>query len=162
MAREFGINLTLIQSAISGNVLRKKLMARRILRRAEQFESPKIAVLGIAFKGGTDACRESPAVDIVKELLLLGARNIEIYDPQALSNARKIFHEQVAYANDAESCAKDADILVVLTEWEEFRSINLRGIASLMRHRVIEDLRNIFNSEEAVKAGFEYSAIGRP
>lgn len=162
MAREFGINLTLIQSAILGNVLRKKLMARRILRKAEQFESPKIAVLGIAFKGGTDDCRESPAVDIVKELLLLGARNIEIYDPQALSNARKIFHEQVAYANDAESCAKDADILVVLTEWEEFRSINLKRIASLMRHRVIEDLRNIFNSEEAVKAGFEYSAIGRP
>lgn len=161
MAREVGINLSLIQSAISGNVLRKKLMARRILRKAESFKFPKIAILGIAFKGGTDDCRESPAVDIVKELLLLGAQNIEIYDPKALGNAKKIFRERVTYAKDVDSCAKDADVLVVLTEWEEFRSINLKKIASLMKHRVIEDLRNVLDSEEAIKMGFEYSSIGR-
>ena len=129
MAREVGINLSLIQSAISGNVLRKKLMARRILRKAEAFTSPKIAVLGIAFKGGTDDCRESPAVDIVKELLLLGAKKIEIFDPQALNNAKRIFAESVTYAKDVESCVKDADVLVVLTEWEEFKNINLESLA---------------------------------
>lgn len=161
MAREVGINLSLIQSAISGNVLRKKLMARRILRKAEAFTSPKIAVLGIAFKGGTDDCRESPAVDIVKELLLLGAKKIEIFDPQALNNAKRIFAESVTYAKDVESCVKDADVLVVLTEWEEFKNINLRRISCLMKHRVIEDLRNVLNPEEAVKIGFDYSSIGR-
>ena len=135
--------------------------ARRILRKAEAFTSPKIAVLGIAFKGGTDDCRESPAVDIVKELLLLGAKKIEIFDPQALNNAKRIFAESVTYAKDVESCVKDADVLVVLTEWEEFKNINLRRISCLMKHRVIEDLRNVLNPEEAVKIGFDYSSIGR-
>lgn len=161
MAREVGVNLTLIQSAISGNVLRKKIMARRILRKAEAFPEPKIAVLGIAFKGGTDDCRESPAVDIVKEMLLLGAKHIEIYDPKAMENAKKIFGSEISYATDIYSCAQDADVLVTLTEWNEFKKIDLNKLGSLMKHKIIEDLRNLLDPTEVDKAGFSYSSIGR-
>ncbi len=161
MAREVGVNLTLIQSAISGNLLRKKIMARRIMQKASRFKDPKIAVLGIAFKGGTDDCRESPAVDIVKELQSLGATNISIFDPKALNNAKRIFGNTLSYASSIEECIKDADLLVTLTEWNDFRKLDLAKMAILMRHKIIEDYRNLFDPETASQAGFEYSAIGR-
>ncbi len=161
MAREVGVNLTLIQSAISGNLLRKKIMARRIMQKASRFKDPKIAVLGIAFKGGTDDCRESPAVDIVKELQSLGATNISIFDPKALNNAKRIFGNTLSYASSIEECIKDADLLVTLTEWNDFRTLDLAKMAILMRHKIIEDYRNLFDPETASQAGFEYSAIGR-
>ncbi len=161
MAREVGVNLTLIQSAISGNIVRKKIMARKILQKASRFENPKIAVLGIAFKGGTDDCRESPAVDIIKEMLNLGARNITVYDPKALDNAKSIFGTSLSYASSVTECIKDADLLITLTEWNDFRKLDLTEIAKLMKHRVIEDYRNLFRLETAIQAGFEYSSIGR-
>lgn len=160
MAREVGINLTLIQSAISGNVLRKKIMARRIVSAVSTFIDPKIAILGIAFKGGTDDCRESPAVDIVKEMQLLGCNNIWIYDPKALKNAKNIFKDTVTYADSIEACLKDASVLVTLTEWDAFRNLDLKKIYSLMKDKVIEDLRNLIDPEQAINLGFKYSSIG--
>lgn len=161
MAREVGVNLTLIQSAITGNIVRKKIMARKIVKKASCFENPKIAVLGIAFKGGTDDCRESPAVDIIKEMLNLGAKNIYVFDPQALDNAQKIFGDTLHYASSLTDCVKDADLLITLTEWDDFRELDLTRVAKLMRHRVIEDYRNLFEPKIAIEAGFEYSSIGR-
>lgn len=136
-------------------------MARKILHKASRFENPKIAVLGIAFKGGTDDCRESPAVDIIKEMLNLGARNITVYDPKALDNAKSIFGTSLSYASSVTECIKDADLLITLTEWNDFRKLDLTEIAKLMKHRVIEDYRNLFRPETAIQAGFEYSSIGR-
>lgn len=160
MAREVGVDLTLIQSAISGNVLRKKLMARRILKAASGVSKPRIAVLGIAFKGGTDDCRESPAVDIVRELLLLGADNVVIFDPKAMDNAKKIFGDKVSFAPDAYAALEGADVCAVLTEWKEFKDLDLARAKELMRRPVLEDLRNMLDPKKAQSLGFAYDCIG--
>lgn len=159
MGRQNGVNLTLINAAIVGNADRKKKMAERILEAVKGIESPKIAVLGLAFKDGTDDCRESPAMEIVAELVNLGA-DIAAYDPKAMKNAQNLIGEQISYAKDMYEVLQNADVLAVLTEWNEFKSLDLNKAAGLMRNRKIVDCRNLLNRNEAEKAGFTYQGIG--
>ena len=159
MGRQNGVNLTLINAAIEGNAARKKKMAERILEAVKGIESPKIAVLGLAFKDGTDDCRESPAMEIVAELVNLGA-DIAAYDPKAMKNAQNLIGEQISYAKDMYEALQNADVLAVLTEWNEFKSLDLNKAAGLMRNRKIVDCRNLLNRNEAEKAGFTYQGIG--
>ncbi len=159
MGRQNGVNLTLINAAIVGNADRKKKMAERILEAVKGIESPKIAVLGLAFKDGTDDCRESPAMEIVAELVNLGA-DIAAYDPKAMKNAQNLIGEQISYAKDMYEALQNADVLAVLTEWNEFKSLDLNKAAGLMRNRKIVDCRNLLNRDKAEKAGFTYQGIG--
>lgn len=159
MGRQNGVNLTLINAAIVGNADRKKKMAERILEAVKGIESPKIAVLGLAFKDGTDDCRESPAMEIVAELVNLGA-DIAAYDPKAMKNAQNLIGEQISYAKDMYEVLQNADVLAVLTEWNEFKSLDLNKAAGLMRNRKIVDCRNLLNRDKAEKAGFTYQGIG--
>jgi nucleotide sugar dehydrogenase len=159
MGRQNGVNLTLINAAIVGNADRKKKMAERILEAVKGIESPKIAVLGLAFKDGTDDCRESPAMEIVAELVSRGA-DITAYDPKAARNAQNLIGEQISYAKDMYEALQNADVLAVLTEWNEFKSLDLNKAAGLMRNRKIVDCRNLLNRNEAEKAGFTYQGIG--
>ena len=159
MGRQNGVNLTLINAAIVGNADRKKKMAERILEAVKGIESPKIAVLGLAFKDGTDDCRESPAMEIVAELVSRGA-DITAYDPKAARNAQNLIGEQISYAKDMYEALQNADVLAVLTEWNEFKSLDLNKAAGLMRNRKIFDCRNLLNRNEAEKAGFTYQGIG--
>ena len=159
MGRQNGVNLTLINAAIVGNADRKKKMAERILEAVKGIESPKISVLGLAFKDGTDDCRESPAMEIVAELVNLGA-DIAAYDPKAMKNAQNLIGEQISYAKDMYEVLQNADVLAVLTEWNEFKSLDLNKAAGLMRNRKIVDCRNLLNRNEAEKAGFTYQGIG--
>lgn len=159
MGRQNGVNLTLINAAIVGNADRKKKMAERILEAVKGIESSKIAVLGLAFKDGTDDCRESPAMEIVAELVSRGA-DITAYDPKAARNAQNLIGEQISYAKDMYEALQNADVLAVLTEWNEFKSLDLNKAAGLMRNRKIVDCRNLLNRDKAEKAGFTYQGIG--
>lgn len=152
--------MSLITAAIKGNAERKKQMAGRILDKVKDVKNPKIAVLGLAFKDGTDDCRESPAMDIVGELLLQGA-DITAYDPKAMGTACGLLGNKISYADDMYACLKDADVLAILTEWNEFKALDLVQAAHLMRHKQIVDCRNLINAEQAAANGFDYQGIGK-
>ncbi len=155
-----GIYLSLVENTIHQNDERKIQMAHRILEAVEGIENPKIAVLGLAFKGGTDDCRESPAMEIVAELLLNQA-DITAYDPKALVNAKKLLESKIKYADDAYAAVQGADVVAVLTEWDEFRHLDLDKLAGLMRTKKMVDCRNLLDPETAKRAGFVYQGIGK-
>ncbi|WLQ70995.1 nucleotide sugar dehydrogenase [Campylobacter jejuni] len=160
MGKQNDIDLTLINAAIKGNEERKNHMCERILNSVKDIKNPKIAVLGLAFKDGTDDCRESPAVDIVFKLL---EQKVQIcaYDPKAMDLAKQILGDKIDYANSMYEAIKDADVIAILTEWKEFSSLDLKKACDLLRHKKIIDLRNLIDKNEAVKLGFEYQGIGR-
>lgn len=160
MARQNNVDMTLINAAIDGNIKRKKQMAERILNAIKGIENPKIAVFGLAFKNGTDDCRESPAMDIIYNLLEHKA-NITAYDPKAMGTACQLVGDKISYADDMYACIKDADVLAILTEWEEFKSLDLQKAAELMRNRNIVDCRNLLDAEKACANGFKYQGIGK-
>jgi UDPglucose 6-dehydrogenase len=154
------IDLSIINSTIKGNDQRTINMVDRITDKIADIKTDKIAVLGLAFKGGTDDCRNSPALDIVSELVRRGA-DITAYDPKAMSNAKELIGDKISYANDMHSVADGADVLVILTEWEEFRDLDLDKIKSLLKAPKIVDLRNILDYKTVKASGIEYSSIGR-
>ncbi len=160
MARQNNVEMTLINAAIAGNVKRKQRMAERIWNEVKDLKNPKIAVLGLAFKNGTDDCRESPALEIVGNLLEKNA-DIMAYDPKAMGTACRLLGDKISYADDMYSCLKGADVLAVLTEWNEFKTLDLNLAADLMRHKNIVDCRNLLNAEQALALGFKYQGIGK-
>lgn len=134
MGKQNDIDLTLINAAIKGNEERKNHMCERILNSVKDIKNPKIAVLGLAFKDGTDDCRESPAVDIVFKLL---EQKVQIcaYDPKAMDLAKQILGDKIDYANSMYEAIKDADVIAILTEWKEFSSLDLKKAYDLVRHK---------------------------
>ncbi len=159
MGRKYGASLSLIEAAIRGNDLRKTKMAERILNMVKGVSEAKVAVWGLAFKNGTDDVRCSPALQIVEQMLRSGA-NICVYDPKAMDNARKILGDEVKYAQNAFEAAKDADVLAILTEWDDFAEVNLTELKAIMRSPKVVDLRNMLKSKQPQLQGFEYRCIG--
>ncbi len=160
MGKKFGSHLNLIETTIAENDNRKVKMGQRVIEAIKEHPEGKIAVLGLAFKGGTDDCRESPAIDIIKEMIKY-SRNIMVYDPKALNNAKSILNNTVSYANDAEEACTGADVAVILTEWEDFRTLDLGRLAKIMNCAKIVDLRNMLSADAVKQAGFEYQCIGQ-
>ena len=160
MARMNDVMMTLIEDVIKENAVRKKQMAGRILNMVKGIEKPKIAVLGLAFKNGTDDCRESPAMEILDELLKNDVQ-ITVYDPRAMANAEKLLGDKVLYACDMYDALRGADVLAILTEWDEFKSLDLDKTSQLMHHKNIVDCRNLLSAERALHCGFKYQGIGR-
>ena len=160
MGRANGVSLSLIEAAISGNDARKSAMADRVLAQIKNNPQAKIAVWGLAFKDGTDDCRESPAMQIVGELLKHNA-NITAYDPQAMKNAAKLVGDKIKYASDMYEAAKDAEVLVILTEWPDFRQADMQKVRAQMKTLNIVDLRNLLNPDDVRAMGFKYQGIGR-
>lgn len=160
MARQNDVDMTLIKAAIDGNTKRKQQMAERILESVKSIENPKIAVLGLAFKDGTDDCRESPAMEIIGNLLEVNA-NITAYDPKAMETSKLLIGDKIKYAENMYNTLKDADVLAILTEWQEFKTLDLQKVASLMRNKNIVDCRNLINADEAKKNGFKYMGGGK-
>ncbi|EFU0537803.1 UDP-glucose/GDP-mannose dehydrogenase family protein [Campylobacter jejuni] len=160
MGKQNDIDLTLINAAIKGNEERKNHMCERILNSIKDIKNPKIAIFGLAFKDGTDDCRESPAVDIVFKLL---EQKVQIcaYDPKAMDLAKQILEDKIDYADCMYEAIKDADVIAILTEWKEFSSLDLKKAYDLVRHKKIVDLRNLLDKNEAIKLGFEYQGVGR-
>ncbi|EPZ5327132.1 UDP-glucose dehydrogenase family protein [Campylobacter jejuni] len=160
MGKQNDIDLTLINAAIKGNEERKNHMSERILNSIKDIKNPKIAVLGLAFKDGTDDCRESPAVDIIFKLLEQKVK-ICAYDPKAMDLAKQILEDKIDYADCMYEAIKDADVIAILTEWKEFSSLDLKKAYDLLNHKKIIDLRNLLDKNEAIKLGFEYQGVGR-
>lgn len=159
MGRKYGAKLSLIETTIAQNDARKVSMAQRILAQAQANPQAKIAVLGLAFKGGTDDCRESPAMQILQEIVS-HCDNVSVYDPKAMDNARALIGDKVAYAGDAYAAADGAEVVAILTEWDDFKSLDLAKLKQLMKTPKIVDLRNMLKADEVKQCGFEYSCIG--
>ena len=139
---------------------RKARMGRRALEMVQNRKDAKIAVLGLAFKGGTDDCRDSPAMQILEEILKHNA-NVCVYDPKAMENAQRLLNTRVSYADSAEEACKGADLAVILTEWEEFKDLDLSKLKQTMKMPQILDLRNMLDGQSAQDQGFVYSCIGK-
>jgi UDPglucose 6-dehydrogenase len=119
-----------------------------------------VAVLGLAFKPNTDDMREAKSVEVINRLLTLGA-SVRAYDPVAVANARKMLPAAVTYSDSPYEAATGADGLVLVTEWNEFKFLNLERVRGLLRRPVIFDGRNIWEPERMRRLGFEYYSIGR-
>ncbi len=160
MGKFNGVDLSLIETTIKGNERRKINMAKRILDMVEDIKTPTIAVLGSAFKGGTDDCRESPALQII-EIMLAHDVNIKLYDPEAMPNTKAILGDLITYCDSAYEAIGGADVLAVLTDWQEFKSLELEKIKVLMTRPQIADFRNNFDYNKAKELGFEIKSLGR-
>ena len=158
MARKYGLNMPLVDTTIAENEKRHFRMAERILNYCHN-KNANIAVLGLAFKNGTDDCRTSPAIKII-EYLLAQKANICAFDPRAMASARTILGDRIKYADDAYTAAKDVDVTVILTEWTEFKTLNWLQMAASMRNKIVLDLRNILDKQYIINSGIEYHCIG--
>jgi UDPglucose 6-dehydrogenase len=119
-----------------------------------------VAVLGLTFKPNTDDMRDSPALDIVPALIAAGA-TVRAYDPEGMKAAKPLLPDAVQFCKDALDAAAGADVLVVITEWNEFRALSPAKLAATMKGKVVVDLRNIFDPVAIREAGFAYTSIGR-
>jgi UDPglucose 6-dehydrogenase len=160
-AREVGAPQTLVEQVIEVNGARKKRMAQKVIDFCGgSVDGLTLGVLGLTFKPNTDDMRDAPSLDIVPALLKAGAR-VVAFDPEGMDEAAKLL-PRVVYARTAYDAAKDADALVVITEWHEFRGLDPRRIKEAMRNPRIVDLRNIFDPAEMRGLGFSYEGVGRP
>jgi UDPglucose 6-dehydrogenase len=151
----------IVDAVIAVNDERKKDMARRVAEQCDGSVAGKtIAVLGVTFKPNTDDIREAPSLEILPALQDGGAK-IRAFDPAGMDNAREVI-EDVTWCESAYEAAKDAEAVVIITEWNEFRALDLDRMKEFMATPVMVDLRNIYNPDEMAGAGFKYSCVGRP
>jgi len=161
IAQEAGTPLGIIEHVVAANKARKKHMAERIIAACGgSVEDRTIAVLGLTFKPNTDDMRDSPSLEIIPTLQAAGA-NLRAFDPEGMKEA-KVQLGDVVWCKDAYDAMKGAHALVILTEWNEFRALDLDRVKSLLQKPVLVDLRNIYDPEKMKAAGFAYSSVGRP
>jgi UDPglucose 6-dehydrogenase len=149
----------IVEAAVEVNDQQRVRMLEKIKNTVGSLRSKTIAILGLAFKPNTDDMREAPSIDIIAGLQKEGAR-IKAYDPVAMEEARKVLQD-VEFAEDTYSAISGADALVFLTEWNQFRSLDLEKIRRLLKTPLIIDLRNIYDPPRMRESGFHYIAVGR-
>jgi UDPglucose 6-dehydrogenase len=160
-ARDHGSPVRVVETVVSVNDQRKRAMVRKVRAACGgSVRGRTVAVLGLSFKPNTDDMREAPALSIVTALQDAGAR-VRAYDPEGMEQARR-YLDHVEYAEDPYACAAGADALVIVTEWDAFRALDLERIRDAMRQPVLVDLRNIYPPEEVARHGFTYASVGRP
>jgi UDPglucose 6-dehydrogenase len=161
-AADKGAPIRIVEAVVAVNDARKKAMAGRITAALGGSASGKtVALLGLTFKPNTDDMRDSASLDIVPALLAAGAR-VQVFDPEGMKEAKKLLGGPVVWCDSAYDAMNGADALVIVTEWNEFRSLDLDQVKRLLRQPVIVDLRNIYSPAEMSAAGFRYSCLGRP
>ena len=154
-----GVDQRIVRTVVEVNDARKASMAERVGQAVGGLEGKRIAVLGLAFKPNTDDMREAPSIPLVEGLLERGA-SVSAFDPVAREQAEKIF-AGIEFADDAYAAAEGADGLVIVTEWDEFRALDLGKLARCLRGKVLVDLRNVYEPREAERAGLRYFGVGR-
>ncbi len=159
VAREYGCESRIVDAVIEVNERQRHAMVPKIVKLVGDVSGKTIAVLGLSFKPETDDIREAPSVDIIRSLLESGA-NVRAYDPVAMHEAAKVL-PQVSYVEDEYAAVTDADALIFMTEWNQFRALNMERVRKLMRSPKIADLRNIYEPEAMRELGFEYVGVGR-
>ncbi len=158
-AQEFGAPTRIVEAVVAVNDTRKKEMAEKIERAFGGVAGKTVAVLGLTFKPNTDDMRDSPSLIIVPYLQKKGAR-IRAFDPEGAKEARK--HLDIELCKDAYDALDGADGVAILTEWNEFRALDLTRVKSLLKRPLMVDLRNIYRPATMVAAGFDYHSVGRP
>src|SRR5215207_7536440 len=159
VAKEYGAEARIVESVVEVNRLQRERMVEKIERLVGDVAGKTVAVLGLSYKPETDDMREAPSVDIVQALLAKGAR-VKAYDPVAVEQARK-FLPEIEYAEDEFGAVEGADALVFMTEWNQFRALDMQRVKELMRAPRVADLRNIYEPERMRKLGFDYVGVGR-
>jgi UDPglucose 6-dehydrogenase len=158
--QDHGVALRIVETVAAVNEQRKRAMARKVVTAlGGSVRGRTVAVLGLAFKPNTDDTRDSPAIPLITALQDLGA-NVRGYDPAGMEQAKPVL-PAVHYCGSAYAAAEGADALVIATEWEQFRALDLTRLKSIMAQPLIVDLRNIYRAEEMRRAGLRYVAIGR-
>jgi UDPglucose 6-dehydrogenase len=161
IAKEYGYEPALLHSTVEVNKRQRHVPVHKLQEVLKIIKGKTIGLLGLAFKPETDDIRDAPALEIARELLEMGAR-VKAYDPIANEVCRRQHPElKVEYADDALSLAEDCDALVVVTEWEDFRYLDLEKIGEVMNSKVLIDGRNVLDPEAVEAAGFKYRGIGR-
>jgi UDPglucose 6-dehydrogenase len=156
-----GRRLQLVETVVAVNSQRKKAMAERVVEACGgSVDGKTLAVLGVTFKPNTDDMRDAPSLVIVPALRAAGAR-VRGYDPAGMSEAGELL-EGVTWCEDAYSAIEGADALIILTEWNEFRALDLGRVRRSLKTPVVIDLRNVYDPGEMVELGFRYSCVGRP
>ncbi|MDQ3755593.1 MAG: UDP-glucose/GDP-mannose dehydrogenase family protein [Acidobacteriota bacterium] len=159
VAREFNSSSQIVEAVIEVNRRQRQLMVPKIEQLAGGLQGKTIAVLGLSFKPETDDMRDAPSVDIIRALVEKGA-TVRAYDPVAMDAARQPLPD-IDYAQDEYEAVEGADVLVFMTEWNQFRALNMKRIHELMRAPRIADLRNIYEPEAMRELGFDYVGVGR-
>jgi len=159
MAEELGHEPRILNSVMEVNSRRRNQIVKRLQLMVGELKGGKVGLLGLAFKENTDDMREAPSIDIAEELLAAGAK-VRAFDPVAVEGARKLL-PKVEMASDAYDLAKEADALLVVTPWNEFKNLDLERIRDSMRHPIILDGRNIYQPDLMQRLGFIYQGVGR-
>ena len=158
---DYGVDMNIIKSADDANKLQRELFVQKIVKKFGEDLSDKVfGVWGLAFKPKTDDMREAPAITIINELLRRGAK-VKAFDPKAMEMAKRIFGDSITYTKTAYEALADADAMLMLTEWNEFRRPDMERIKDLLKNAVIFDGRNQYNQERLAQQGFEYICVGK-
>ena len=159
--QDYAAPLRIVEAVAAVNDTRKRAMARKVSTAlGGDMRGKTIAVLGLTFKPNTDDMRDAPSLDIIPALQALGAK-IQAYDPQGTHEARQLLND-VDFKDDSYAVAAGADVLLIITEWDEFRALDLDRVKLLMKAPVLVDLRNIYRRDELRNCGFRYTSVGRP
>jgi UDPglucose 6-dehydrogenase len=161
VARECGYEFRLLDEVMRINEDQRHRFLRKVHNALWTLRGKRLGVLGLAFKGGTDDIRESPAISLVQTLLQEGCQ-IAAYDPAAQERAREVLNSSVQFASDAYEAARGADALLILTEWDEFASLDLDRLHQQLKYPIVIDGRNLYDPEVMAARGFTYYSVGRP
>ena len=160
-AQESGAPIRLVETTVDVNDARKRAMAGRIIDIAGgDIAGKTVALLGLTFKPNTDDMRDAPALEIVPALQKAGAR-IKAFDPEGMEEAARLLSD-VAFCQGPYECVQDADVVAIVTEWDQFRALDLKRLKAAMKTPLVVDLRNVYNPAEMRERGFTYVSIGRP
>ena len=161
IGKQIKTRIRIVESVILSNEERKLNMVKKIQKSVGDLGKKNIAILGITFKPNTDDMRDSPSLVIVPELVRL-CNNVKIYDPVGMENARKMEQfKNVSWCTDTFACIRGTDAMVIITEWNEFRALDLNKVKSVLKNPLVIDLRNIYREEQMKSAGIRYISIGR-
>jgi UDPglucose 6-dehydrogenase len=161
VAKESGYDFRLLEEVCRINEDQRHRFLRKVRGVLWTFRGKRLGVLGLAFKGGTDDIRESPAMLLVQELLREGC-HICAYDPAAMERAKEVLKSGVEFAADAYEASTGADAVLILTEWEEFAALDLERLRGLVKYPIVLDGRNLYDPAVMVEHGFSYYSVGRP
>jgi len=160
IAESHGYDFKIARSVIEVNITQKDRMITKIEHALRGAGGKTIGILGLSFKPNTNDIRESPAVHIIEGLLDIGA-NIRVYDPVAMDDTKSVLGQRVTYCSDAYDAASNADAIILVTEWNQFRNLQLERLKGLLKHPVFIDLRNVYEPDRMRKSGFDYYSVGR-
>lgn len=163
IGEDLGANMHLLKEVDRINTARIKIFIEKVKKALWILKGKKIAVLGLSFKPETDDIRNAPSVSVIKELQKEGAL-LRLYDPKAAENMKNLFPEQapgISYCNSSVEALKDANAMLIITEWDEFKKMDLGKVKELMANPIIIDGRNVFDPQDVKKHGFEYYCVGR-